>query len=382
MRTTRLALGSATMLAAATGLVYGVSTAQASVSAPAVHVVASHLSNPRGLSMSATGQLYVAEAGRGGSSCFTDPAMGPSCAGLTSSIARVAPGRVTRVVSGLISVSGPGGASAVGVVAVSTSNGKVYGQFSGNTVGVAQAPLPRYLVKAALRNLGQFGSVSGGAFHPTAGVGDYDYAWTARHKHLVPDQFPDSNPNGVLVSGTDRLVVDAGANTLDRVDPAGRVRVLTFFGTPAGSVTDSVPTCAAKGPDGAIYVGELLGGAYQPGHARVWRVAISNGKVTKKSVWARGLTTIQGCGFDKSGNFYATEFQTNGLSEDPSGSPAGAVVKIARDGHRTVLGGGQLFWPSGLAAGADGSVYVSNCSIAPANGLGPCPKGGQVVRLG
>jgi len=35
-------------------------------------------------------------------------------------------------------------------------------------------------------------------------------------------------------------------------------------------------------------------------------------------------------------------------------------------------------------AGSDGAVYVSNCSIAPASGMGPklCPSGGQVVRIG
>ena len=142
-----------------------------------------------------------------------------------------------------------------------------------------------------------------------------------------------------------------------------------------------MPTCAAKGPDGALYVGELLGGFYGSGTARVWRIDVSGGGA-HKSVWARGLTTIQGCGFDKWGNFYATEFQVSGLDEGPTADPRGAVVKISPDRHRTVLGLGQLFFPSGFAAGRDGSIYVSNCSIAPAAGFGPCPDGGQVVRIG
>jgi hypothetical protein len=59
------------------------------------------------------------------------------------------------------------------------------------------------------------------------------------------------------------------------------------------------------------------------------------------------------------------------------------VVRIDRHGHRTHLGVGKLFFPSGFAAGRDGSIYVSNCSIAPAGGLGPqlCKNGGQVVRI-
>ena len=60
------------------------------------------------------------------------------------------------------------------------------------------------------------------------------------------------------------------------------------------------------------------------------------------------------------------------------------MVRIDRWGHRTHLGVGRLFYPSGFAAGRDGSIYVSNCSIAPGTGMGPklCPSGGQVVRIG
>ena len=35
----------------------------------------------------------------------------------------------------------------------------------------------------------------------------------------------------------------------------------------------SVPTCVAVGPDGALYVGELTGWPYQVGKARIWRIA-------------------------------------------------------------------------------------------------------------
>ena len=56
------------------------------------------------------------------------------------------------------------------------------------------------------------------------------------------------------------------------------------------------------------------GGRYT-GHARVWRIVVKNGHATK-SAWATGLTTVQGCGFDKWGNFYATEFEVGGL-DDP-----------------------------------------------------------------
>src|SRR5207248_657342 len=147
------------------------------------------------------GHLYLAEAGRGSAThCISDPSMGTTCAGLTGSIDRVnvSSHGVTRLVTGLISASGEGGIGAEGVVAVSASNGRLFAQFAGNTVGVAGLPLPSFVVKAALRDLGQFGRVSGDSFHAVAGVGDHDFAWSAKHQQLAPNDFPDSNPNGLL----------------------------------------------------------------------------------------------------------------------------------------------------------------------------------------
>jgi len=208
-------------------------------------------------------------------------------------------------------------------------------------------------------------------------VGDQDYIWTSTRVPLAPNDFPDANPNTVLYSNGHRYVADAGANLLAEVKQNGTVKVLAFFPVPAGSQSDAVATCVARGPDGALYVSELLGGFYTPGHARIWRVVPGHAP----RVWATGLTTVQGCGFGKDGAFYATEFQTAGLFAP---DPGGDVVRIDRHGHRTHLGVGKLLYPSGFAAGSDGAIYVSNCSIAPATGMGPdlCPTGGQVVRIG
>lgn len=347
-----------------------------------VTVVANHLNNPRGLSPAPGGGLYLAEAGSGGKVCVKGGEQGTTCIGRTGSFDLVTRHGVKHLVTGLISGSGPGGVAAEGPVSVSRGPwGKIYGQFGLSSHEVPpQGAIPAGLRATALAELGRLVTVAPHSIRSRSDVGDQDWTWTSTRVHLAPKDFPDANPNAVLYSHGHVYVVDAGANLLVDVQRHGTAKVLAFFGVPAKSQSDSVPTCLTRGPDGALYIGELLGGQYTPGHARIWRVVPGH---TPK-VWATGLTTVQGCGFGRDGAFYATEFQTGGLNEGPTANPAGDVVRIDRWGHRTHLGVGKLFYPSGFAAGSDGAIYVSNCSIAPAGGMGPklCPAGGQVVRIG
>jgi sugar lactone lactonase YvrE len=345
--------------------------------------VADHLNNPRGLSPAPGGGLYLAEAGSGGDVCLGGGPEGETCVGLSGSFDRVSASGVKRIVTGLLSGSGAGGVAAEGPVSVSRGpDGKFYGVFGLNSHEVPPAgAIPGSLRDAALAQLGHLWLVKpNGSARNVSDVGGQDWTWTSTRINLAPNDYPDANPNDVLYSGGHRYVVDAGANILTKVKRNGAAKVLAFFPVPAGSQSDAVPTCVARGPDGAFYVGELLGGFYSPGHARVWRVVPGHAP----KVWATGLTTVQGCGFGKDGAFYATEFETAGLNEGPTSDPAGDVVRIDQHGNRTHLGVGKLFFPSGFAAGSDGAIYVSNCSIAPATGLGPqlCPTGGQVVRIG
>jgi hypothetical protein len=334
--------------------------------------VAGHLNNPRGLSPAPGGGLYLAEAGSGGDVCVGGGPEGETCVGLTGSFDLVSAGGVKRLVTGLVSGSGAGGVAAEGPVSVSRGpDGKFYGQFGLSSHAVPPAgAVPANLRDAALAQLGHLWLVKpGGSVRNVSDVGDQAWTWTSTRINLAPNDFPDANPNAVLYSGGHRYVVDAGANILTEVKRNGAVNVLAFFPVPAGAQSDAVPTCVARGPDGAFYVGELLGGFYSPGHARVWRVVPGHAP----TVWATGLTTVQGCGFGQDGAFYATEFETAGLNEGPIADPAGDVVRIDQHGNRTHLGVGKLFFPSGFAAGSDGAIYVSNCSIAPATGMGPQP---------
>lgn len=370
-RARRLALALSATATAAAALLLAVPASAASAATGGVTVVADHLDNPRGLAFDPHGDLYVAEAGHGGPVCLGAGPEGPQCAGLTGAISRISPtGQVTTVADHLISVASPEGMAAEGMVSVSTQGQSLFGQFAlhSSIVPPGAPDIPE--VRAARAELGRTVAVArDGSWSALAATGDQDYQWTADHQYLQPDQFPDANPNALVTVGRNQYVADAGANLIAKVDNRGHVSTLVYLDVPAGSVTDAVPTCVAHAPDGSLYVGELLGGSYAPGHARVWRIAGGHASVR----WS-GFTGIQGCGFDDAGNFYVTEFQAHGMfGPDPSGD----VVRITPAGHRTTLGAGALFFPSGFAY-HHGAVYVSNWSIMPAEGGGPS---GQVVRI-
>jgi hypothetical protein len=217
-----------------------------------------------------------------------------------------------------------------------------------------------------------------GHWKAVATVGDVDFRWTEEHfEELGVEQPPDANPYGVFVAGSERWVVDAAANTLDQVRPNGSVRVVAFI--PSPPVSDSVPTCLDRGPDGAFYVGELTGFGNGPGASVVWRVVPGHAP----EQWATGLTTVTGCGFGSDGQFYATEFTTLGF-ENPEQDfvpEKGAVVRVPAHSSSPIPIAEGLSFPGGFAAGADGAIYVSNWSIAPAIAPGPGVPTGEVLRI-
>jgi hypothetical protein len=346
----------------------------ATANAAAVTTVVSGLDNPRDLAFSPNGQLYVAEAGHGGPYCFSGGEEGVACAGFTSQISVVDQAAHTArpVVTGIISLADETGFGATGLDGISfQGNGGLYGIITGSALSTPdQLPgIPDAAVAAAKAQLGRLIQANpSGNWKTVADVGDADFTWAGQHQNLVPDQFPDANPYGVLALPGEEWVVDAGSNTIDRVDRNGNVTVEAFFPNPPTS--DAVPTCVDRGPDGALYIGELTGGGNTPGSSIVWRYVPGSGNPT---VWATGLTAVTGCGFGADGSFYAVEFSSLGLENAAPGT--GQVVRVAAHSTSPVTVTAGLSFPGGFAAGADGSLYLSNWSIAPAfTGLGSVLK--------
>ncbi len=92
----------------------------------------------------------------------------------------------------------------------------------------------------------------------------------------------DSNPYGIEALLLRQIVADAGGNSLIEALPGGKTRTLAVFppvmavppgppGTPA-IPAQPVPTTVTYGPDGYLYVGQLVGFPFPPGKASVFRV--------------------------------------------------------------------------------------------------------------
>jgi hypothetical protein len=332
-------------------------------------VVASGLDNPRLLSFSPTGELYVAEAGRGGTiRCVQHPELGEFCLGFTGAVTRVRErGSDERVLTGLPSIS----------------NGT-------ETLGPADIELTgsqKFVLSIGLGGSDQFRAGFGpeGALLATLIEGKLK-----RDKYSVfadvlanevtanPDGTDiDSNPVGLVRDGEGYVLADAGGNAVVRASHKGTFRTIAalppgsalappFLGLPPGTQipTDAVPTSVVQGPDRAYYVSQLTGFPFEVGDANIWRVV--PGK--SPTVYASGLTNVTDLAFGHDGSLYAVEIASAGLLNGPVGS----LLKInpGSNQHETLAEG--LFAPYGVAI-RQGDAYVTTCAV--------CVGGGEVIRI-
>ncbi len=336
-----------------------VAAAPAAAASP-FHTIASGLLNPRGLALGPNGRLYVAEAGVGAGTDKT--ALGPT----GRIIAILRPGkanpRIHTIRTGIISIGNQSGSDTEGVDGISVDKHGTIWAIIGGSAKLGGNPKLGQLLQ-----INQDGSSS--AF---ANVGDRGYHFTTNHPELDPGgQFPDANPYGVVVGGH-HYVVDAGANTLNRVNSDGRVQVIAYF--PNTNAADAVPTCVTWGPDGALYIGtlalvdSLFAGPPHPA-AIIYRVDPSqahpgniNSITTIATVWAKGFWPIHGCTFGPDRSLWVSEIVTGVGAQGPNG---GALVRVPWDhprnlSMRTTYGEGRLDGAGGVAVAKDGTVYVAN----------------------
>jgi hypothetical protein len=319
---------------------------------PIVTVVMSGLDNPRGLAFDSQGDLYVAEAGRGGSGPCVAIGAANYCYGPTGAVSRLAQGVQTRVATGLPSIALTGGTRAEGPNDIVLAGGSVYA-----ITGLEADP--------ALRT--QASEFSGfGQLVQIASNGAWTFATDiAAHEAATnPDGGAvDSNPFGLLATPAGLVVADAGANALLSVSGSGQISTLAVLPPvqlPNGTQTDAVPTALTVGPDGAYYFGQLTGAPFVNGAASVYR--LEPGQHTP-TVFLTGFKTIVDLVFDPSGDLLVLEH-----SSGPTGlSAPGRLLEVAPDGTRTTILDG-LLRPVGLAIGPDGAFYVSTGALSAGTG--------------
>jgi len=344
-------------------------TSHASAQSP-WEVVASGLDNPRHLTFSATGDLYVAESGRGGSvSCAVHPELGEFCLGFTGAVTKVRDdGPDDQVLTGLPSILGEGG-DALGPSDIAFTGGQKFLL----SIGLGGSDDFRAAFGPDGAQLGTLvsGKLKHGGYSLFADV-------LANEAVANPDGTDiDSNPVGLVRQGEGYIVADAGGNAVVRAShtgtfttiavlPPGSALAPPFLGLPPGTQipTDSVPTSVVQGPDGAYYISQLTGFPFEKGDANIWRVVPGQAP----TVYASGLTNLTDLAFAPDGSLYTVEIATDGLLAGPIGS----LVKVTPGAseHETVAGG--LFAPYGVAFGS-GAAYVTTCAV--------CVGGGEVIRV-
>jgi LPXTG-motif cell wall-anchored protein len=161
-------------------------------------------------------------------------------------------------------------------------------------------------------------------------------------------------------------VVEPNHGALDEITRDGQVRRVLDISASQGHV---VPTAVAF-HDGNFYIGNLSSFPVQPGASNIYRITPS-GQI---DIFARGITAVTGVAFDSQGRLYVLEADTTPGMPGPTAAGSGQVVRMTASGTFEPVATGLTF-PTAMAFGPDGKLYVSNF------GFGLPPGMGQVVRV-
>jgi hypothetical protein len=334
-------------------------------------VVATGLEGPRGLKFGPDGDLYVAEAGLGGTNstagiCAQVPGApggpGPYTGGLTARISKISStGKRTTVASGFPSTVSGGGT--IGVADVAFLNGKLYAVVAGGGCSHGNPDNPSGIAEVD-RNTGKWTMI--------ADIG----AWLKTHPSAYesPDDFePDGTLYSVISLGDRLVTVEPNHGQVISVTPDGTINQVIDISASEGHI---VPTAIAE-RQGYYYVGNLNLFPIDPQWARV--LTISGDDTSSHANVApgfeqdyhrqhivdskAGFTTVVAVAFGpEDGLLYVLELS------DAVGYPTpgdGKVVRVLRNGQiEEVITG--LAVPTGMTFGPGGKLYISNLGAAPA----------------
>ena len=341
-----------------------------------VKVIAEKLDNPRHVAVAWNGDVYVAEAGKGGDpakskSCF-DSAEGFACTGASGAITRVFKkhGKLQkeRVVRGLASFAPADGASAIGPHGVFVRGSDVFFTNGGPTApmrgGAVVLRDPTLVSEEPISRL--YGTLLKLDRHERVKfVADlWRFERDNNPDGQVGNPLIDSNPVDVFAGHHGQLVADAGGNTVLRVGRHGRVSVVALFPNiptpgPGGAVIpmNAVPTGVVVGPDGNYYMSQLTGFPFPAGGAKIFRINPRTGAYT---TYASGFTNAMDLAFGPDGTLYVLEIDHDSILGP---SHDGALFRVPRGGgvgQQIELPAGTLTDPGGLAVAGRKTLVISN----------------------
>jgi hypothetical protein len=342
---------------------------------PTPYIYAHGLEGPRGLRFGPDGDLYVAEAGTGGSTstageCTQVPTPpGPYTGGLTARISKISPsGKVTTVASGFPSTISAGGT--IGVADVVFLDGALYAVVGGGGCSHGNPKSPSGIAKVDLKN---------GSWHLIADIG----AWLKTHpsKYESSDDFePDGTLYSAIAVDGRLLTVEPNHGQVISVTESGEISQVIDISASEGHI---VPTSIVA-RDGSLFVGNLNLFPIDPQWARILTISRSDSDdfdnsppgleparghriVSSKA----GFTTVVAVDFGPDGLLYVLELSDHAAAVPTAGF--GKVVRVRRSGEIEEVVTG-LTVPTGMTFGPDGRLYVSNLGAA-------APGAGQILRF-
>ena len=333
-------------------------------------VVASGLEAPRGLRFGPDGDLYVAEAGTGGTTSTAGqcaqvvPPVGPYLGGMTARISKFDKSwNRTTVASGLPSTVDAMG-DLQGVSDVQFMNGTLYALIAGGGCSHGNATLASGVVSV---------NVATGSWRYVADIGAF--------MHANPVQYPnasDFEPDGTaysMVSVNNALhAIEPNSGELLRIDPFSGIisREIDF----SASQGHMVPTTVIY-KNGNYLVGNLNLFPIEPHTSRVMTVSnfpagtgtgvpgLSVGGPYYVVASKAGFATVVGLAIGPTnGLLYVLQLAPDTPSGYPD-VPYGKVTRINTDGSLTDVVTG-LGVPTAMTFGPDGKLYISNFGAAPA----------------